>query len=92
MSKKFENARLVVAAITGSVYIAEVSKKDGNCMTDTRREVPKGEFIAAIVDWYKSQTEVFGEDGEIAINEEAIITVAGKPKYKLKLEEVSDAN
>lgn len=47
---KMEKARVVVAVLTGDVYIAELNKT-GDEMTDNRRLVPNGEWCKAIVEW-----------------------------------------
>ena len=43
--------RLVVAGLSGSPYIATVSKKNPGVMNSNRREVPLGEFVKAIIEW-----------------------------------------
>ena len=68
--------RLCVSALTGTVYISKVSKRNQNEMTDDRREVPNKEFIKAIVEWVGGQIP----DG----NNELTITARGEPILEIK--------
>jgi hypothetical protein len=56
-----DNYRLVVSAVAGIPYITRISKKNTQVMTDDRREIPKSEFIPAVIEWTKSQLNE-GED------------------------------
>jgi len=47
--------KLCVSALTGTVFISKISKRNPNEMTDDRYEIPKGEFIKTIVEWVDSQ-------------------------------------
>ncbi len=49
--------RLVCSAFMGTIYITKISKSDKQVMLDDRREVPKSEFIQAIIEWTQSQLE-----------------------------------
>lgn len=48
---------LLVTGLTGKVFIGKKSKKHANVMLTDRAEVPKHEFIDAILQWTLSQLE-----------------------------------
>ena len=61
--------------MTGTVYISKISKRNPNEMTDDRREVPKSEFIKAMVEWIDSQEK----------NDDVLtITANNKPILEIK--------
>ncbi len=45
-----------------NAYIAKVSKKDPNLMTDDRREITENEILG-LIDWYLDQKTDEGERG-----------------------------
>lgn len=51
---------LVVAAISGEVYVAKL-KKDGT-MSDNRQMIPRREVLAFIHNWALSESEILGSD------------------------------
>jgi hypothetical protein len=67
--------KLCVSVLTGTVYISKVSKRNPNEMTDDRREVYKGEFIKAMVEWIDSQEK---------IDNILTVTANGKPILEIK--------
>ena len=46
-----------------NAYIAKVSKKDPNVMTDDRREITESEILS-LIDWWLDQKCDEGEDGQ----------------------------
>lgn len=46
-----------------NAYIAKVSKKDPNVMTDDRREITESEILS-LIDWWLDQKCNEGEDGQ----------------------------
>ena len=63
---------LVIAALSGTPYIATLNKKKNGLMNGTRREVPTGEFVKAIIEWaennYKpDETIELKRGGEIVL-------------------------
>ncbi len=72
-----ENYHLAVSGLGGKPYITKVSKADHRIMTNDRREVPKGEFIQAIMDWTIKQID----KGSDTLN----ITIGGKVVAEIKI-------
>ena len=70
-----KNYKLCVSALTGTVYISKVSKRNPNEMTDDRVEVPASDFIRSIVEWVDSREK---ENGFL------IITAGGKPVLRIE--------
>jgi hypothetical protein len=66
--------QICVSPLTGKVYIAKVSRRNRNMMTDDRREVPNCEFVKAVVDWF----DFHQEDNRL------VLTESGKPIIEIK--------
>jgi hypothetical protein len=75
MPSKFERTKLCVSPLTGTVYIADISKKDKHMMLDTRIEVTENEFMHCIFEYLEAKyPDTICE-----------VTVRGKPAMELKL-------
>lgn len=61
-----------------NAYIAKVSKKDPNLMTDDRREVTENEILG-LIDWYLDQKTDEGENG-------LVFDSANREGYKIVLQ------
>ena len=57
MAHRLSKAKLCVSPLTGTVFIAEVSKVYENTMNDTRVEVPESEFYNAIYCFVLAKSE-----------------------------------
>lgn len=68
--------QLCVAALSGEVAIAKVSKRNKDSMTEDRKFVSKGEFIAVLMQWLENQLE----DGCDTL----VLTGSGKPIAEIK--------
>ena len=70
---------LVVAALSGEVYVAEI-KKDGT-MSDNRQKIPRSEILAFIHNWATAEAERVGSD-EISITRGGIEVLSIKVENK----------
>lgn len=76
MPNAAESYRLVVSGLMGTVYIAKLTKQP-HIMSVTRRKVPEGEFIGAILQYTLSKIE----EGDDTLS----ITIDGKVVAEIKI-------
>jgi hypothetical protein len=57
MAHRLSKAKLCVSPLTGTVFIAEVSKSSPQTMNETRVEVPESEFYNAIYCFVLAKSE-----------------------------------
>lgn len=90
MSKKFDNAVITISALGNIVYIAEVSKTNPQLMTANRRKVPDAEFLPVVVEFLKNATQQYDEKGKRVPGRGHLdITIDNKPRYRIRLEEIT---
>lgn len=79
---KVEDMRLVIAGLSGTPYIATLSKREVGVMNATRREIPKGEWIKAMIEWCEnnyqpSETIELKRNGEVIFEINCVKKSAG---------------
>ncbi len=57
MANRLSNAKLCVSPLTGTVFIAEVSKRDPNVMNDTQVVVPESMFFDAVYSFVEAKSK-----------------------------------
>lgn len=78
-----QDYRLLVSGLMGRVWIAKPTKKP-HVMSSQRREVPKSEFIDAILHWTHAQLEEGEDTLYITVDDKVICEITIKDKSIFK--------
>ena len=79
MPNAAENFRLVVSGLMSRVWIAKLTKTP-HVMSQTRREVPKQEFIDAILQWTYPQLKKGSDTLNITLDGKVIAEITIKDR------------
>lgn len=79
MPSSTEKFRLVVSGLMGRVWIAKLTKTP-NLMSQDRREVPKSEFIDAILQWTYPQLSKKCDTLSITIDDKVVAEITIKDR------------
>lgn len=74
MPKQIDEFRLVVSSLRGSIYMAKQTKVP-HVMSDNRREVPKSEFLDAVLQYTLSQLKDGSDTMQITLDDKVIAEI-----------------